>query len=58
MKKIFSEIKKSLIKNPIWTIYSLLLCPIYYALVFLSALTIGLINLSKEDAVNHWQDNT
>ena len=58
MKKIIKEIEKSFNKRPFWTAYSLLLCPLYYFLVAVTALVIGLIMLDIDSSIEYWDENT
>ena len=51
MKKYLADIKRSLKAQPLWTVWSLLLCPFYFTFLFLAAATLALINLSIEDGV-------
>lgn len=56
MKKIIKEVKESFKDRPLWTVWSLLLCPFAYLFLFLAALFVGLINLSIDDGVTFFKD--
>lgn len=58
MKKILSEVLRSFKKRPLWTAYSIILCPSYYLSVFMAAMFLGLINISFEDFVIFINENT
>ena len=58
MKKIINEIFHSFKQRPVWTAWSILLCPFYYLSVFVAALFLGLINLSFNDFINFINENT
>lgn len=58
MKKILSEVLRSFKKRPLWTAYSIILCPFYYLSVFMAAMFLGLINISFEDFISFINENT
>lgn len=57
MKKLINDIIKSFKQQPIWTIYSLILAPVYWLLLALTAVMFGLINLSAEEGLRLWDEN-
>lgn len=57
MKKILGEIAQSFKRQPVWTLYSLALAPLYYIFVGLAALTIGLICLDRQSMIDFWSEN-
>lgn len=58
MKKIVSEILYSFKKQPLWTIYGIILTPFYYLSVVVTALLLGAINLSLDDFLEFIKENT
>lgn len=56
--KIVKDIIHSFKKQPLWTLWSLLLCPFYYVLLLLTGVMLGLINLSFNDFVDFMNENT
>lgn len=56
--KLLKEIYDSFLVRPVLTVYTLVLSPVFYTLLALTAATVGLINLSWQDACDFWHDNT
>lgn len=52
------NIYKAFKQKPILTIYSLLLSPVYFGLIAITALVAMLINLDFESGVDFWNENT
>lgn len=57
MKKLIKEIINSFKKRPVWTMWSLLLAPLFYTLVFFAAVLLAMINLDMESGISFWGDN-
>lgn len=57
MKKLINDILTSFKQQPIWTIYSLILAPVYWLLLALTAVMLGLINMSEEEGLRLWDEN-
>ena len=58
MKKLLIEIKNSFKERPVWTVYSLLLSPVFYLFFGATALMLALINLDFNDAKRFWDENS
>jgi hypothetical protein len=55
---MINDIFKSLNRQPLWTIWSLILCPLFYLSLAFASLMIGIINLNVDDAITMWKENT
>lgn len=58
MKQSLKDLAKSFNDCPAWTVWSLMWAPFVYTLIFMTALTVALVNFSVSDGVDFWNDAT